>query len=106
MQYQTRSEQLKRTLGERPVFHFDTQRHLPAYVEVRPLLGLGVAHPVMCLKQQCGRQQARRDAVSPVVSAVQLGELLVFKQLPTHRGQQTVEAPTTHVVYVQPVSLP
>ena len=50
MQYQTRPKQLKRTLGERPVFHFDTQRHLPSYVEVRPLLGLGVAHPVMCLK--------------------------------------------------------
>ena len=53
-----------------------------------------------------GRQQARRHAVSPVVSAVQLGEILVFKQLPTHRGQQTIEAPTTNVVYVQPVGLP
>ena len=50
MQYQARPKQLKRTLGERPVFHFDTQRHLPAYVEVRPLLGLGVTRPVMCLK--------------------------------------------------------
>ena len=106
MQYQTRSEQLKRTLGERPVFYFDTQRHLPSYVEVRSLLGLSVARPVIYLKQQRGRQQARRNAVSPVVSTVQLCEVIVSKQLPAHRGQQAVETPTPHVVYIQPVGFP
>ena len=49
VQYQARPKQLKRTLGERPVFHFDTQRHLPAYVEVRPLL-IAPAAPAAVIK--------------------------------------------------------
>ena len=51
-------------------------------------------------------EAAVRSPASPVVSAVQLGEILVSKQTPTHRGQQTVETLTPHMVYVQPVGFP
>ena len=106
MQYQARPKQLKRTLGERPGLHLDTQRHLPAYVEVRSLLGLGIARPIIGLKKQRRCQKTRRHAVSAVVSAVQFREVLVSKQLSTQRGQQAVETPTSHVLYVQTVGSP
>ena len=92
-QYQACAKQLKRTLREGPSLDLYTQCHLPAYVEVRFLLGFGVARIVVGLQQKRGRHQARRNAVPPVVGAVQLPKLLVTKQLSTQRGQQAAKLP-------------
>src|SRR5579859_2962343 len=56
------AEQLQRRLGERTLFHLQTQRHLPARVKGCPLPRLLVGNPVVYLQQQRRRQQARRHA--------------------------------------------
>ena len=81
VQDQVRPKQLQRALGEGPLLQADAQRHLPAQVEVRPRLGLLVRYSLVGLQEQRRRQQARWDARSPVVRAVEVGEVLVAEQL-------------------------
>ena len=52
MEDQLGSKQLQRALGEGPVLHLNTQRHLPPDIKIRPLFGFGVAYLVIGLQQQ------------------------------------------------------
>ena len=100
------------TCGERTLLDTDAQGYLPTQVKVRSSLGLGIGNPIVGLQQQ-GRGQkvadmpkaAGRDTRSPIVGAVELGKLLVSKQLAPLTGQKAVEGISPHIVEVQMVRL-
>jgi len=102
---QARPEQLQRTLGERPLFQADLQRDFPAQVEVRPRLGLFVGNPFVGLQEQRRSQQARRDARSPVVRAVKVGEVLVREQLFAVAGEEAVDGVPSHMSEIRVLAL-
>jgi hypothetical protein len=52
------------------------------------------------LQKQRRRQQARRDARTPVVHAVEVGEVLVAEQLFAMHSEEAVEGVPPHVIEV------
>src|SRR5215203_3133329 len=97
---QARPKQLQRALGERPLPEADSQRDFPAQVEVRSRLGFLVGDTLVGLQEQRRRQQARRDARTPVVQAIQVGEVLLTEQLFAVQSEEAVEGVPSDVIEV------
>jgi hypothetical protein len=97
---QARPKQLQSALGERPLPEADSQRDFPAQVEVRSRLGFLVGDTLVGLQEQRRRQQARRDARTPVVQAIQVGEVLVTEQLFAVQSEEAVEGVPSDVIEV------
>ncbi len=66
--------------------------------------GLLVRNPVVGLEQQGRGQEARWDTQSPVGEAIEVGEVLVPKQLVALGGQQAVERVPPDVLQIRVIN--
>jgi hypothetical protein len=105
MQDQARPKELQRTLGEGTLLQTYAQRHLPAQLELGPRLGLLVGYSLMGLQEQRRRQQARGDARTPVVRAIEIGEVLLAQEFSAVGGEESVEGVSPHVIQVGVLAL-
>ena len=99
------AEDLQGALGEGTFVEPNAECHLPAQVEVGPLLGLLVGGTVVGLQEQSGGQEARGHAGAAVVQDVECGELLVTEELAALAGQETVEGVPADEVQVEVIGL-
>jgi hypothetical protein len=100
VQDQLRAEELQGALGKGARLQADTQRHLPAQIEVGARLRLVVGHVLEGLEEQRGRQQARGDTWPPVIRAVERREVLIAEELLAPSGEESIEGLPAYKVEV------
>jgi hypothetical protein len=105
MQNQLPTKHGERALRERAIIDPDAECYLPAQIEVGPVLRFFVGNPIVALEQLRHRYQARRHTRTPVVSVIQLGELLISEKVATPTGKKAIEAVPTNEAQIQMVCL-